>query len=292
MRVLISTVLFFLFQVVCCFGQEKEIENHFKNVKTSRLFMLGTFHFANPGLDSYKPKHTVDIFSEKRQKELDSLLMVIEHYAPTKIAVEWPAHRQSKLDSLYTAYLKGEFELKSNEVFQIGFRLAKRLKHTKIYAIDAPARGFKSGLTDEEHRKKKEAYIAAAGKEALARELALNKAYYSLYDHGDRLKASTSLLKYFRIMNHPAVVQNSHGHYLIGNFKMGNPEKKEYYGADQAIWWYSRNLRIFQNILRLHEPGKDKVFVLIGAGHLPILNFLARSSVDFRCTNLEAQIQR
>ncbi|WP_299110007.1 DUF5694 domain-containing protein [uncultured Tenacibaculum sp.] len=269
------------------FAQKIQIEEHFKNIKSSDLLILGSFHFANPQLDSYKPKHTVNIFSEKRQKELRELLDVIKKYAPTKIGVEWKASRQKKLDSLYNAYLAGDFKLKSNEIYQVAFRLGKELGHKKLYAVDAPSRNFKSDLTKKEYKDKKNYYVQKAGSAKFKREMEINDTYFGLYEKGDKLKTEITLIDYFKIMNNPDVVSHNHGHYLIGEFKMGESEKGDYFGADNSIWWYSRNLRIFQNILNINKAGEDKVFVLMGAGHLPILNFLAKSSVDFNLKSFE-----
>ncbi|WP_442266747.1 DUF5694 domain-containing protein [Tenacibaculum sp. ZS6-P6] len=288
-RIIIVTICL-LGQTV--FSQKKLIEEHFKEIKTSDVFILGSFHFANPGLDTYKQKHSVNIFSEKKQEELKELLKTIKKFAPTKIAVEWRASKQKKLDSLYNAYLKGNFKLKSNEIYQIGFRLGKLLGHKKIYAIDASARNFKSDLTEKEHKEKQAYFINKAGGKMLKREMNIDKTYFSLYEKEDKLKTEVSLLEFFRVLNNKDVVNQSHGHYLIGDFKMGEGEKNDYYGADKAIWWYSRNLRIFQNLLNINIPGEDKVFVLIGAGHLPILNFLAKASVDFKMTTLEQVINQ
>lgn len=269
------------------FAQKIQIEEHFKNIKSSDLLILGSFHFANPQLDSYKPKHTVNIFSEKRQKELRELLDVIKKYAPTKIGVEWKASRQKKLDSLYNAYLAGDFKLRSNEIYQVAFRLGKELGHKKLYAVDAPSRNFKSDLTKKEYKNKKNYYVQKAGPAMFKREMDINDTYFGLYEKGDKLKTEITLIDYFKIMNNPDVVSHNHGHYLIGEFKMGESEKGDYFGADNSIWWYSRNLRIFQNILNINKAGEDKVFVLMGAGHLPILNFLAKSSVDFNLKSFE-----
>lgn len=280
-------LLIFLLITTSLFAQKAQIDEHFKNIKSSDLLILGSFHFANPKLDSYKPKYTVDIFSEKRQKELRELLNVIKKYAPTKIAVEWKATNQEKLDSLYSAYLKGEFKLKSNEIYQVAFRLGKELGHKKLYGVDAPSRNFKSSLTQKEYKAKKNYYVQKAGIKMLKREMNINKTYFGLYEKGDKLKTEMSLMEYFNVMNNPDVVSHNHGHYLIGEFKMGEAKKGDYFGADNAIWWYSRNLRIFQNILNINKAGEDKVFVLMGAGHLSILNFLAKSSVDYNLISLE-----
>lgn len=89
----------------------------------------------------------------------------------------------------------------------------------------------------------------------------------------------STLLEQLLNENDPEGLRISHGHYLIGDFKMN--EGNDYFGADSAIWWYTRNLRIFANLLDITEAGKDRVFLLIGAGHLPILNFLGNSSADY-----------
>lgn len=270
-----------LFFVCIITAQEKEIKEHFKNVASSDLMILGTFHFANPGLDTYKPKYEINIFSDQKQKELQEVLHTIKKFAPTKIAVEWKATRQKRLDSLYTAYLNGKFKLRSNEIYQIGFRLAKMLGHKKVYAVDAPVKKGLMGMSNEAYKKKENYFMQRAPKEALMRAQQVHRTYMSLYAKGDSLKMKVSLLDMFKVMNDPYSLKNSHGHYLIGKFKMGEGEKGDYFGADAAMWWYNRNLRIFQNILNIQTPGKDKVFVLVGAGHLPILNFLANASVDF-----------
>ncbi|MDY8137200.1 DUF5694 domain-containing protein [Aquimarina sp. 2201CG5-10] len=261
-------------------GQQTiDVKKHFATVGTSELMMLGTFHFNNPGLDDYKPKHDIDIFSAQKQKELQEILEVIKKFGPTKIAVESRKTNQKRIDSLYQEYLAGRFELRANEIYQIGFRLAKMLGHKKVYAVDAGARGYKSDLSDEDYKKKEQYFAQKAGMQVVKRELLIDKKFNELYEIEDELKTKMSLLDYFLLQNDTELVMASHGHYLIGNFKMG--EGNDYFGPDNAIWWYNRNLRIFHNLLNINQPGKDKVFLLIGSGHLPILNFLADASIDF-----------
>lgn len=265
-------------------AQKNEIKEHFKEIATSDLLMLGTFHFKDAGLDGYKPKYSKDILSEKGQKELNQLLDILKKYGPTKIGIEVKANRQHKLDSLYNLYLEGKYDIskKANEIFQVGFKLAKLLGHKKIYAIDAPGVGVKNNITSKkQYDSISNFHLKNAPVELMLREQKINTLYKKWYEKGDKLKTEISLVDFFRVMNHPDVITNGHGHYVMGNFKLGNPQKGDYFGADSAMWWYSRNVRIFQNILRMHEPGKDKIMVLIGAGHLPIINFLAKSSKDF-----------
>jgi hypothetical protein len=95
----------------------------------AKAMVLGVFHFNNPGLDSYKPKYAFNIFDEKRQEELEILLNKIAAYQPTKILLEWD---RIKMDSItnerFQKFLNGTFSIddKSNEVYQIGFKLAKK----------------------------------------------------------------------------------------------------------------------------------------------------------------------
>jgi hypothetical protein len=266
-------------------NSDLSIEKHFMHLPKSELLILGSFHFQDAGLDTYKPQHDIDILSAPKQQELEAVLEAIERYRPTKIAIEAKKANQPHIDSLYGEYLSGRFELKANEIFQIGFRVAKRLGHQKIYAIDAEARGFDENLPETDYHGKREYHANLLGPAAMARETALDDAFMALYAADDQLKTKMSLLDYLLYQNSAARLNQGHGHYLIGDFKMN--EKEDYFGADGAIWWYDRNIRIFANLLGINEPGKDRVFLLIGAGHVPLLKFLADASADFNNRQLQ-----
>ncbi len=281
-------ILSFITQITLAQNTTFNVSEHFKEAQSSDLMILGTFHFNNPGLDSYKPKHDINILSKEKQKELQELLAVIKAYAPTKIAIERRRTSQKRLDSLYAEYLEGRFELRTNEIYQIGFRLAKMLGHKRIYAVDAPAKR-NTTLTNDEYSKKENYYIGKADRALLGREMLLDEKFTKMYEFEDDLKTKVSLVDYFLFMNDPEILKASHGHYLIGNFKMG--EGNDYFGPDHSMWWYNRNLRIFHNLLQINTPGKDKIFLLIGAGHVPILDFLAETSIDFRKKNFSDYIK-
>ena len=282
-------LLFFISSITLGQSTKINVKDYFKDIDKSGLFIMGTFHFKDAGLDGYKPQYDVDILSEKRQEELQEVLNAIRKFAPTKIAVERHKGRQEQLDSLYNEYLAGRFELKSNEIYQIGFRMAKELGHTKVYAIDAKVRRFDDGYTDATYAEKETYFIDKFGPEMVARDEKIHNTFMGMYAEEDKRKTQVSLLDQLLYENDPKVTRVSHGHYLIGNFKMN--EGDDFFGADGAIWWYSRNIRIFANVLGITEPGKDRVFVLIGAGHLPILNFLANSSPDYKVVTLSELVK-
>lgn len=281
-------ILVIVVQTSIAQNNQFHIDNHFKNIQSSGLMILGSFHFNNPGLDEYKPEHEVDIMSNQRQKELMKIIKTIKIYAPTKIAVEWRKDRQKRLDSLYDEYLADNFELGRNEVYQIGFRIAKLLGHKKVYAVDAPAKR-NNDITNEEYSKKEAYYRQKADQSLLQRELQIHQTFTKMYAIGDKMKTEIPLIDSFLHMNASKTIKTMHGHYLIGNFKMG--EGNDYFGPDNAMWWYNRNLRIFHNLLQVNNPGKDRIFLLIGAGHLSILDFLADTSIDFNKKRFEEYIE-
>lgn len=51
----------------------------------------------------------------------------------------------------------------------------------------------------------------------------------------------------------------------------------EHGGAEMLASWYRRNIRIFSNLAGISEPG-DRIFVVYGAGHVPILRELVALS--------------
>ena len=80
------------------------------------LLILGTFHFSDAGLDEFRPRHDVDILAEDRQREVSEVVRLLADFAPTKIAVEWPASQKERVDAQYRRYVDGAFELPSNVV--------------------------------------------------------------------------------------------------------------------------------------------------------------------------------
>ncbi|RYF85334.1 MAG: hypothetical protein EON98_06870 [Chitinophagaceae bacterium] len=103
----------------------------------TKILLLGTFHFAYPQADAHKTneKNFVDVLSSQRQREIQELADVIKRFQPTRIYVE--SFKQGYHDSLYAAYVKNDYKLGSNEVYQIGYRIARQMNLPKIYTVDA-----------------------------------------------------------------------------------------------------------------------------------------------------------
>lgn len=241
----------------------------------AEVLLLGTFHFKDAGLDSYKPEVDVDILSPGRQAELGEVLDALAtRFSPTKIAIETDGDWARRIvDSEYPAWLEDNFELKANEVYQMGFRLGRRLDHPRLYPVDADGRRYPDLPEDME------AYAESKGQSRLL-DSEWDERYTALYRHDDLAKADHALAETFLAMNAPDRLMVGHGHYLLGRMALG--DEGEYPGADHVTgWWYNRNLRIFANVRRIAEPG-DRILVIIGAGHVPILRHAFMSSPEFR----------
>ncbi len=248
----------------------------------AELLILGTFHFKDAGLDNYKPEVDVDIMSGARQAELATLLDLLAGYKPTKILIEVDRDRDAEFNERYAAYLEDEYELGPNEIYQVGFRLAKRMGHARLYAVDADGRDYPDLPEDLD------AY-ARSHDQANLIQSPWGDRYTALYRAEDRAKASQTLIETLVYVNDPDRLRIGHGHYVLRSIGVGQGD--EYPGADQLTgWWYNRNLRIFANIVRVTEPG-DRLLLLIGAGHVPILKQAAESSPEYRLVEVQSVLQ-
>jgi len=248
----------------------------------AELLFVGVFHFDDQGLDAYKPRFKIDIAAPGRQRELQDLTNQLARFRPTKIAVEAVAADQRRLDSLYAAFVKGTFELGKNEIHQIGFRLAKQLGLPKVHAVDAEARSY---LRDDQVRAKLDSL--GVSMDALIKRIQddpWSGRYRQLYARDDSLKTVRSLTEQLLYMNSAERIRIGHGAYLVGSFKFGSD--LQYLGPDDATSWYNRNLRIFSNLQALTSSSNDRILLIVGAGHLPILRFLAESSPEHRLREL------
>lgn len=238
----------------------------------ARVLALGVFHFQDAGLDAYKPQFRFDILAPARQRELEAVLDRLAAWRPTRIAVEQRTERQARLDSLFAVYPGNGMDTLRNEVYQIGFRLAKRLGLPGVFAIDAPGRGLDSAMTEAEWERRR-----AALAPGILNATDWDARFTAVYRGDDSLKAIRPLKETLLAANDPERLQVGHGHYLVGNILNGAPG--EYLGADGFVsGWYNRNIRIYSNVVRLIRGPEERVLLIVGAGHVPILRHLFESS--------------
>lgn len=250
--------------------------NIFIGEHKTKAMVLGVFHFSNPGLDSYKPKFSFNILENKRQNELNQLLEKITKYKPTKILLEWNRIRDDSItNTRYLNFLIDSFDIskKTNEVYQIGFKLAKKLNHKRVYCSDADAKWFGANLDWDNFDE--ESYLKSKGQ--YKKNYRYN--YKSFYEMGDSLKTVQTLTEHLIWINNPNNRLKDHQAYLT-NIIRGAGDN--YVGADNVGRWYRRNLRIFANAYDLTDFDKEERLLLIyGAGHVWQLRQFFKDSPDF-----------
>ena len=262
--------------------------NEFIGNHKSKVAVLGVFHFANPGLDSYKQKYDFNILDSLRQRELDEVLLKLAKYSPTKILLE--VNRisgDSLINDKYTKYLNNQFDItdKHNEIYQIGFKLAKKLNHQKIYCSDAGVDWCGVNLDWENYNEKD--YLKSRGQ--------LKKAtrydYNSYYQLSDSLKTTQSLNEHLMILNNNSNCLKDHQAYLTETALTGAGDN--YIGADAVARWYRRNLRIFANAYDLTNFDKqERVLLIYGSGHVWQLRQLFTDSPDFEYLEINDYLKK
>lgn len=257
------------------------------------ILLLGTFHFKDRGLDAYTPQFAFDVFAPARQREIGEVVEHLAGFRPTKVAVERHALQQGELDAEYATYRRGAFELPADEVYQLGFRLAGRCGHPRVHGVNAWDRHYEPwGDLDAYAEAHGEADLFAAywdrtppvvewarahGQEHVLTEWAAR--FRERAARGDRRKTELPLRDTLRRGNAAAAVLRSHGAYLVDAFKVG--AGPEYPGVDHVTAWYNRNLRIFANLQRITAGPDERLLLIIGSGHLPILRHCVQASPEY-----------
>ena len=262
--------------------------NEFIGDFKSKVSVLGVFHFANPGLDSYKQKYEFNILDSLRQSELNELLIKLEKYAPTKILIERNRIAgDSLMNDRYQKYLIGQFDIseRHSEIYQIGFRLAKRLQHKKIYCSDARADWFGANLDWDNFNENE--YLESKGQ--------LKKAtrydYNAFYESSDSLKVTRRLKEHLIAINNPKNRLKDHQAYLTKTVLTGAGDN--YIGADAVARWYRRNLRIFANTYDLTNfEEEERILLIYGSGHVWQLRQFFSDSPDFEYIEINSYLNK
>lgn len=241
-----------------------------------QVMVVGTFHFGYPNLDAYKINEDdqVDIRSLAKQKEVEELVSYLAQFKPTKIVVEG-GRNSGYIIRRYERWLAGG-ELAPNEIDQLAFRLMKQFELDTLYGCDAPGLTYTMSQHPDSLALNRFVDEIFAGYDWQSDD-PMDQIYTDFYDAETKLTLTMPLLDYFKHLNSDAVVKRYHGAYLIGDFKAD-----DYRGADAlAMYWYSRNLRIFRNIQQVVESPNDRILVLFGAGHSSILKQQFESTPEF-----------
>lgn len=273
----VYALLLSLFVVTYSTAQKKEI------------LLIGTFHFDNPGKDLAKTGK-FDVLTAAAQQELENIATAIKKYHPTKLFVEWDYDDQPRLDSLYHLYLTDKYSdyitqklpgnvyYRENEVFQLGFRLAKKSQIKSVYGIDVPmSLPFDSVL----------AAIDAAGQHALKQQIFDRTKEFERINAANR--KDNNLTQLLLIKNAPQSRQLDLGSYITLFNQAGSPT--DFRGARLVSEWYKRNLLMYSLVQKLTEAADQRVVLLLGASHIALIKHFIDLDERFKVVELKEVVK-
>ena len=227
---------------------------------TIQVMILGTFHFHTPNAD-YAKFQGIDVLTAERQAQIERVVAELARFAPTKIAIERAPAETDSINADYQRYRAGNFELTRNEIHQLGFRLAKQLRHARLYPVD-----YSEGMRIDSVM----GYAQAHDTGFVGR---FNRIIADAVQTMDRMQREETIAANLRWMNDPAILLRAQQPYMdMATVGAGDG----YVGAGVVAAWYDRNLHMFANIARIAQPG-DRILLIVGMGHAPILRELVRS---------------
>lgn len=240
-----------------------------------QVMVLGAFHFdRSRDASDVVAQNELDISSEESQQQLLEIAdQIATQFKPTLIAVEWMPRVQKTMDSLYQAYLKGEWELKKNEAFQLGFRIAKQMKLPNIHCVDnRPPQPDATNEIDDW-----DLYAEELGQTDLWHEYDADNLRFNTY--ADSLLSVLDLKSYLRFLNSDAHSSRYKQLFLTGLVNLGAGDS--YLGADLTGNWYRRNTRILVNTRQACKSSQERILVIYGSGHKWALDELFEGSPEF-----------
>lgn len=231
--------------------------------KDVEVMVVGTYHMANPGRDLHNNRSD-DVLAPRRQQELEAVASALLRFAPSRVAVEWPADITVER---YRRHRGGTLEPSRNEVVQLGFRLAAAAKLAEVDGIDVDGE-FPYPAVDafaKAHGQSARLERAHAG---IARSVA---ELQHLIDTG-------SIAQALRHLNDPRRISDDNAFYREMLFIGAGAEQP---GVDLLAAWQRRNLAICANLLQRTAPG-DRVVVFYGAGHAWLLRQCVAETPGYR----------
>ena len=240
-----------------------------------KVILLGTFHYgATPDRNSTKFD---DLFSEKRQSELDLLAQKLNTFGVNKIFVEDETKNQKEQENqldLYKSKKLTDEKILKDEIVQIAYRISV-LNNAKIVAAD-----YKQELPYDkinEYEKKH--------KEDTEYPYSFFEAEYPFKQKRKKL-VDTPLIDYYIQLNDLYSRQETMFDYL--HYALSYGVENDYIGENLTSILYDRNLKIFTNILRNIDLKTDKsIVVLFGASHTTFLRQFFENHPYFEIVELE-----
>ena len=266
-----TLTLLSLFTSILSFAQNK-----------TNVVLIGIYHFNNPGFDQSKVKDR-DILTEANQAALERISnKLLKKYKPNKVFVEYSYAKRANLNQMYSLYKNGKpyYSLDTlkniflkrfypeNEIFQLGFRLARKAGNEAIYAMDFDEVPIRFDLI----------------KSKLAKNSSLNYKDYEkklaeMSNSFNLALEKNSLEEVLKDLNTAEQYRRNKGLYI--SFLNRISEIPDFFGAELVANWYKRNLIMYGNIQNQVAETDQNIVVIAGVGHGAIMEELIKNDDRF-----------
>ncbi|TWT00944.1 DUF5694 domain-containing protein [Planomicrobium sp. CPCC 101079] len=212
--------------------------------RETEIVLVGTYHFA----------YQEDVLRNKKAEILE-LVDFLADFNPSKIAVEWERSEQEELNKGYT---KSEEKYEMNEIEQVGFRLATKLEHKKVFAAN-----WAGPLTQEE--------MTVLNQSIQKNYPGVLQGVEAFSEKSAALSPEQTLLESYRNLNNQELTKELEQMYLSFLAVENNGQK---IGVSFLSKWIERELVIVKNISEILEKPKERILLIVGGDHLWMLNKL------------------
>ena len=272
-------LILFLFSILFSCQENKEKQNSSEK-EALEILLVGTFHFEN-----FNPKNNGDIVQKnvsdvltlENQKELELIAQKISEFKPSKIFVEYSFKRQNKLDSLYQNLPK-KVDFKNqrrDETYQIGFRVAKQLKHNKVFAMDLRTNFPYDSLLNQMKKAKQFDLIKRD-------ELELEELQESARELFNSNKSLSEIIFFYNKEDY----RNSDINWYVSLANQGG-ELNNFVGSYLASEWYRRNLYMYSIIQKSLEKNDERIMILAGSSHISMFKSFIDHNPEWKTVELE-----
>ena len=258
------------------------------------ILLLGSNHLSQ----LYKANNpNSDVLTPRRQAEMASLCDQLQRYRPDGILVEELPENQGRIDSLYRLYRQDKLDLNTmpggrNEVYQVGFVLAKRLGLPGVHCVNAPGGTSQSIL----HTGKNIELYEQATKEWRAFSPSIDQPL---------LAGTMTMAQYYRALNEPAIRQRLHTLVYRTPARVTDGTLKpdpmvdaafltpRYVGAEFISVLYNRDLKVYSNIVTTQmATHQQRQLLIMGLRHMGSLKGIFSTDPVYQVVEANAYLRR
>lgn len=232
--------------------------SHAETTEPAEVLLFGTFHFKDAGLDVVQVED-VDIFSEENQAYLEQLTDRLAAFQPTAVLLEYNPENEDSMNERYRQYVEGTFELPANEVFQLGFRIARKAGLERVYSFD--------------HREvhwEAQPLLSYTQASEPAQWETFQETIKNIEREEKEVRAELSLAQLLARQNDAERDRLNRDLYISMNV-IGVDDN--WVGANATASWWERNFRMYARLQHHAVPG-SRIIAIGGSGHMAILNQL------------------